>query len=160
MRLFLLRHGIAEDGIGMADSQRQLTPEGRKKLKRVLRSAAEAGLRPDVIVTSPYVRARQTAAIAVEELQYAGPVVESALLTPEASPHAAWDDLRAYRHVDQVLVTGHNPHLSNLVCLLLGARTGAVEMHKAGIACLDLVSAGPEPRATLNWLMTPKSAGA
>lgn len=159
MRLFLLRHGIAEDGIGMADSQRQLTAEGRKKLRKVLHSATEAGLRPDVIVTSPYIRARQTAAVAAEELQYAGQIVESALLTPEASPHAAWEDLRAYRHVDQVLVTGHNPHLSSLVCLLIGARAGAVEMHKAGIACLDLLSMGPEPRATLNWLLTPKSAG-
>jgi phosphohistidine phosphatase len=159
MRLYLLRHGIAEDGIGMPDSQRQLTAEGRKKLRKVLQLALEAGVRPDYILSSPYIRARQTANIAAEELHFSGQVIESSHLTPDANPRDAWKELREYRQAEQVLVAGHNPHLSDLVCLLTGARAGAIEMRKAGIACLDLVSTGPEPRATLNWLMTPKSAG-
>ena len=86
MRLYLLRHGIAEDGIGMPDAQRQLTPEGRKKLRLVLQRAREAGVQPDVVLSSPYVRAQQTAAIAVEELGYAGELLASSELTPMAAP--------------------------------------------------------------------------
>jgi phosphohistidine phosphatase len=158
--VFLLRHAIAEEGVGMPDSQRQLTQEGRKKLRSVLERAREAGVDPDFILSSPYARARQTAAIAAEELGLENEVIESENFTPYASPHKAWDEIREYRQAEQLLVAGHNPHLSDLVCLLTGARAGAVEMRKAGLACVELISAGPEPRATLVWLMTPKSVGA
>ena len=159
MRLYLLRHAIAEDGAGMPDSRRQLTEEGRQKLRKVLQQASKSGLHPDFILSSPYVRARQTAEIAVEELRYQGELVSSDQLTPYASPHKTWDELREYRQAGEILVVGHNPHLSELVSLLTGARAGAVEMKKAGLACLELISAGPQPRATLHWLMTPRSIG-
>ena len=160
MRLYLLRHAIAEDGVGMPDAERQITQEGRKKLRKVLERAREAGVRPDFILSSPYVRARQTARIAVEELRYEGELIESADLTPYASPHATWDELREYRQAGQVMVVGHNPHLSDLACLLIEARSGAIEMRKSGLVCFDLISMGPQPRATLNWMMTPRSSGA
>jgi len=160
MRLYLLRHAIAENGIGMPDAQRQITQEGRKKLRKVLHQARSAGVRPDVVLSSPYVRAKQTAEIVIEELRYNGALLESAELTPYANPHKAWEELREHRQSGQVLVVGHNPHLSDLACLLTGARAGAFEMKKSGLACFDLISTGPEPRATLNWLMTPKSADA
>ncbi|MCB1022100.1 MAG: phosphohistidine phosphatase SixA [Acidobacteria bacterium] len=160
MRLYVLRHGIAEDGAGMPDSQRQLTGEGREKLRKVMRQASTAGLQPDFIISSPYVRARQTAAIAVEELGFRGEVSESELLVPYASPHQTWEMLRERRHAAQTLVVGHNPHLSELLCLLTGAHAGAFEMKKAGLACLETFQTGPTPRAMLAWLMTPKSVGA
>jgi phosphohistidine phosphatase len=160
MRLYLLRHGIAEDGIGMPDAQRQLTQEGRKKLRKVLERARDAGIRPDFILSSPYVRAKQTAQIAVEELRYEGELIETGELTPYANPHKTWEELREYRQAGEVIVVGHNPHMSDMACLLAGARSGAFEMKKSGLACFDLISTGPEPRATLNWLMTPRSCGA
>jgi phosphohistidine phosphatase len=160
MKLYLLRHAIAEDGVGMTDSQRQLTEEGRQKLRKVMRQARVAGLQPDVILSSPYVRARQTATIAVEELRYRAGVVESETLTPGANPHATWQELRAYRDAKQVLVVGHNPHMSSLSCLLVGAPGGAIEMKKAALACFDVMNASHQPSATLEWLMTPKTVGA
>lgn len=160
MRLYLLRHAIAEDGTGMPDAERQLTQEGRNKLRKVLERARDADVRPDLILSSPYIRAKQTAQIAVEELRYKGKLIESGELTPYASPHKTWEELRERREAGQVLVVGHNPHLSDLACLLIDARTGAVEMKKSGLACFDLISTGPQTRATLNWLMTPKSSGA
>ena len=68
--------------------------------------------------------------------------------------------LRERRHAAQTLVVGHNPHLSELLCLLTGAHAGAFEMKKAGLACLETFQTGPTPRAMLAWLMTPKSVGA
>lgn len=159
MKLYLLRHGIAEEGDGMPDAQRQLTEEGRRKLRKVLGSARAAGVQPDYVISSPYVRARQTAAIAVEALGYRGELIESASLTPFGSPHQTWEEVRAYRHAAELLLVGHNPHLSSLSCLLLGAPGGALEMKKAGLACFGTISAGPQARATLCWLMTPKSVG-
>ncbi len=159
MRLYLLRHGIAEDGIGMPDPQRRLTDEGIAKLRRVLTRASEAGVRPDVILTSPYVRARQTAAIAVEELAFANELVETEELTPYADPRQTWQELRNYRDAEHAMVVGHNPHLSDFASLLLGAPGGSVEMKKAGLACFDLLSTGPAPRGSLCWLLTAKSAG-
>ncbi|MEZ5396572.1 MAG: phosphohistidine phosphatase SixA [Bryobacterales bacterium] len=160
MRLYVLRHGIAEDGGAMPDSQRQLTGEGREKLRKIMRHAAKAGLDPDVVISSPYVRARQTTAIAVEELGFKGHVIETDSLVPFANPHQTWDMLREHRHASQTLIVGHNPHLSDLLCLLTGARAGAFEMKKAGLACLETLHTGPTPRASLAWLMTPKSVGA
>ena len=159
MRLYLLRHGIAEDGAGRPDPERRLTGEGREKLRKVLARAREAGVRPDLVLSSPYVRAKQTTEIAVEELRYENTVIDSAELTPYASPHKAWEELREHRTAREILVVGHNPHLSDLACLLIAARAGAIEMKKAGLACFELISTGPQPRAALSWLITPKSAG-
>ena len=62
MQIYLLRHGIAEDASpGQADADRALTPEGIKRLREILKRARTASVAPTVIVTSPYVRARQTA---------------------------------------------------------------------------------------------------
>ncbi len=73
MQVYLLRHGIAEDGgAGVDDASRALTPEGRKKLQQVLRAAVKAGVVPSLIVSSPLKRAVQTAAMAKSALGYNG----------------------------------------------------------------------------------------
>ncbi len=159
MQLFVLRHAIAEDAApGQPDSERKLTDLGREKLRRVLRRARQAGLQPDAIVSSPYVRARQTAEIAVAELKYAEPVVTSDNLTPFGNLFEVWSELRGLG-AESVLVVGHNPQLSELVSWMIGAPGYGVEMKKAGLACLDVHGAGPQPQASLVWMLTPKAAG-
>ena len=62
MHVYILRHGIAEDERpGVGDAERALTVDGRRKLRYVLKSVAEAGSRPSLIMTSPLKRAVQTA---------------------------------------------------------------------------------------------------
>src|SRR5215472_12589652 len=71
MNLFILRHGLAvEPGTHRLsrDSDRQLTPKGKRKVREVARAMKAMGLSFDLILTSPYVRARQTAEIVAEEL--------------------------------------------------------------------------------------------
>ena len=83
MEIYILRHGIAEDGqAGQPDSERALTPDGRKKLRTVLRVAANAGVAPSLILTSPYKRALQTAQIAAEILDYKGELLRTKSLEP------------------------------------------------------------------------------
>ena len=70
MEIYILRHGVAEEPqTGQPDSERALTPDGRKKLRNVLRTASSAGVAPSLILTSPYKRALQTAQLAAEILE-------------------------------------------------------------------------------------------
>ena len=95
MQIYLLRHGIAEDGRpGKSDADRALTSEGIKRLREILKRARVAGVAPTLIVTSPYVRARQTAEIAAEVLGYEEELVPSTKLVPMASPVETWGEVR------------------------------------------------------------------
>ena len=96
MQIYLLRHGIAEDASpGQADADRALTPEGMKRLREILKRARTASVSPTMIVTSPYVRARQTAEMAAEILGYTEELVPSVKLVPMASPVETWAEVRA-----------------------------------------------------------------
>ena len=87
MQIYLLRHGIAEDAKpGQPDAERALTGEGRDKLRRVLKRARTADLEPSAILSSPYRRAVETAAVAAEVLGYKGEIARTRALEPEASP--------------------------------------------------------------------------
>ncbi len=161
MEIYLLRHGIAESARpGMKDSDRALTEEGRVKLRRVLKRAKEAGAEPDLILSSPYRRATETADLAAEALCYQGKIVQTPALAPNASPFEAWDEIRRRDGQSSVLLAGHEPLMSALMAFLLGNPAMQVDMKKAALARLDCERLGPEPQAILKWLLTPATAGA
>lgn len=160
MILYVLRHAIAEDPVpGLSDASRQVTEKGRRKARRVLSHARRIGVRPSTILTSPYVRATQTAAIARDELQFPFEPIVTRALVPFVSVHALWNDIRDHAVAGDVLVSGHNPQLSRLVMWLLGGREDALWLKKSGLVALDVGTAGPHPRATLSWLLTSRSVG-
>ena len=161
MDVFVLRHAIAEDaGPGQADSERRLTDVGRERLRLVVRKAMRAGMAPAVVLTSPYVRARQTADILLEELDHPCELVTTANLTPYASVADLWQELREYARLSPVMVVGHNPQLSELVSVLIGSSRYALEMKKAAIAYVKDAGAGPRPAGRLAWMLTAKLAEA
>lgn len=161
MEIYILRHATAEDAPdGQADADRRLTPAGEAKLRRVLARAREGGVKPDVILTSPYVRAVQTAEIAKAELGFEDEPIQSETLVPFSNPFDIWDEVRAYANAKQILLAGHNPVLSSLVCFLIGAAGHAIDLKKSALARVDVQSHSPQPRGTLVWLLTPRSAGA
>ena len=87
MQVYLLRHGIAEESrAGLRDADRALVPEGRKKLKEVLRLARSADTAISLVLTSPYRRARETAEMVSEFLSTEAELLESTSLTPEICP--------------------------------------------------------------------------
>src|SRR5947209_3240876 len=121
MELYVLRHGIAEDGRpGRPDSERALTDEGRAKVAQVAGAARRAGVAPTAVVCSPYLRAVQTAAAAAKVLEYEGELTRSEVLVPHGTPGACWQELRDFSGEPAVLVVGHEPLLSSLVSFLLG----------------------------------------
>ena len=160
MEIYLLRHGIAEDHAEGGDAQRALTDDGRKKLRRVLERAEQAGVSPSLILSSPYKRAQQTAEVAVEVLHYKGRIVQTEALVPEASPDAFWEVIRERKQEGAILAAGHEPMMSALVAFLLGCPQMLVEMKKAGLARIDVERFGPRPQGVLRWLLIPRVAGA
>jgi len=161
MQLYLLRHGIAEAGKpGSPDSERALTLEGRRKLRDVLRLAKVGGLAPALIISSPYRRAVETAALAAEVLGYKEEVLRTQALIPNANPAEVWSELRVHRDAEQVLLAGHEPLFGNLAAYLLGAESLRVDFRKGALARVDLDHFGAQPHGTLRWFLPPKLAGA
>jgi phosphohistidine phosphatase len=153
MQIYLLRHGIAEDARpGMADADRALTPEGKEKLRRVLK---RAGIVPSLILSSPYKRAVETADLAVQVLGYTGKVVRIEALVPHGSPYSVWDELRARRGETAVLLTGHEPLMSSIVAFLLDSPALQVDMKKAALVRIDCERSGSKPGGVLKWMLTP-----
>ena len=161
MELYLLRHGIAKDAEpGQPDEERKLTSTGKDKLKEVLKLAAQCGAKPTLILSSPLVRAMQTAEIAARELGYKGTIVQSDTLIPEADPRLTWEDIRLYKSEQQLLLASHNPLCATLCPYLLGAPGLAVEFKKGGIMRIDFSSVGQQPRGVLRYYLTPKAGHA
>ncbi len=159
MRIYLLRHGIAEDaGPATADFDRELTEEGRRKLAGVLRLAKRARVQPDLVVSSPLVRAVQTAEMARETLHVESAVEQTRVLVPEGSPQGVWEELRGMRNLDAVLLAGHEPLLSTLAARLLGSPVLQVHMGKGAMLCIDIEQFRGEPHGVLRWMVNPKLA--
>ncbi len=159
MEIYLLRHGIAEDGSATGrDADRRLTDEGRAKLRRVLERAHQAGVRPSLILTSPLRRALETAEIASHELGYDGKIVRIAALTPESSPQQVWEAIRERREETAVLLAGHEPLFSATVAYLLGSAREMVHFRKGALVRIDVESTGPTPAGVLEWFLTAKLA--
>ena len=157
MELYLFRHGIAEDAQpGRSDSDRALTDEGKKKVAEVVKKARRAGVEPSLIVSSPYVRAVETAELAVEGFQYKGEVIRTETLVPHGHPEKVWNELRDYREQPSVLIAGHEPLLSHLAAYLLASPALRMEVKKAAMIRIDLGSLGAIPHGTLRWMITPK----
>ena len=159
MELYLLRHGIAEDHAASGrDADRRLTGEGRDKLRRVLERAHSAGVRPSLILSSPYRRALETAEIAARELGYEGKLIRTPALTPDASPQGVWDAVRDHRDEPAVLLAGHEPLFSATVAYLLGSTREMVHFRKGALLCIDVQSFGAAPAGVLEWMLTAKLA--
>jgi phosphohistidine phosphatase len=157
MFIYVLRHGIADDAKpGEPDSSRALTTEGRKKLALVLDRAKKAGAAPAVILTSPYLRAKQTAKMAAQAFGCEGSVIETSALVPSGSPELVWDEISEYRSEEQLMVVGHEPLLGELASYLLDSPSLRIDMRKAALVSISLESLRGGPRGVLQWMITPK----
>jgi phosphohistidine phosphatase len=161
MNLYVLRHGLAiERGTpGYAkDSDRPLTPKGERKLWQVTEAMHALDLTFDVILTSPYVRARQTAEIVAEAFDARKKLEEVEHLTPDGSFKKLVEYLNDHKPVPaSVLLVGHDPHLSELISLLVsGDSHASILMKKGGLCKLSAEALQPGRCSILEWLLTPK----
>jgi len=157
MEIYILRHGIAVNRGTPGykkDSDRPLTPEGEEKVHQIAKAMLAMELKFDLILSSPYLRSKQTAQIVAAELDEE--VTLTDLLTPDGNPLELIRELNDEKP-QSVLLVGHEPYLSGLISVLVtGESKAAIELKKGGLCKLsaDRVSFGQ--CATLNWLLTPK----
>jgi phosphohistidine phosphatase len=162
MILYVLRHGIAEDeGPKGDDSSRRLTPRGRARMRAAAEGMRALGLRFDAILTSPLVRAVETAALVAEVYDGKPEPQQLPALAGGASPAEVVRALRPFGRLEHVVIVGHEPGLSGLASLLLtGSTTAAsIELKKGGMIALDtgqLLRGGTGNGATLLWHATPR----
>jgi phosphohistidine phosphatase len=159
MLLHLMRHGIAinrDDPSCPAEGERPLTTEGVKKTTEVARGLRKIGIEPEVVLTSPYLRAVQTAEIVCAALKLESKkLVRVEVLLPNAKPSLLFDELVKLK-ASEVLCSGHAPNLDEVVAYALGSKTAITELKKAGAATLELDSLDP-PHGKLAALYTPKA---
>ena len=125
--IWLLRHGDAEDGGGKPDADRELTPKGERQSRAAGRALKAIGVKLDLCLTSPKLRARQTAELACAEL---GVPVE----LDERLAGADFDPLELAAGRGEVMLVGHEPDFSRAIAIVTGSR---VKMKKGGLAALD-----------------------
>jgi phosphohistidine phosphatase len=160
MLLYIVRHGIAidrEDPKCPSDPERYLTPEGHTRTKEVAKSIALLIETPKALISSPYVRAVQTAEIFAEALDFSkGKIEKTEVLLPGAEPSAFLRELARKKQVESVMCFGHAPQLDELLSAALGAKKAVTELKKAGVACIEMsrVHAGV---GKLTWLITPRT---
>jgi phosphohistidine phosphatase len=161
MNLYILRHGIAvEHGTPgyEQDADRPLTPEGERKLWRITESMDTLDLRFDLILSSPYLRARQTAEIVAKALKLGKRLQFSDHLIPAGSTSELVESLRRLEPAPKnVLLVGHEPYLSGLISLLVAGDERLLMLLKKGGLCKMSVESLSHGRcACLEWLLTPK----
>jgi phosphohistidine phosphatase len=157
--LYILRHGIAvEPGTpGIADDDRPLTPEGRRRMRQIARGLRRLDLRPDRIVTSPLPRASATAEVVAGAMEATHELETADVLRAGSDARAIRDWLRG-RTESRLMIVGHNPSLTELVGLLVvgdGPAPPIFELKKGGIAALRASDAAPG-RFELAWVATPR----
>jgi len=158
MKICILRHAEAEArGPGVAEAARRLTPDGKRELRSVLKLAKAAGVEPEVVLSSPWTRAMETAQAAGEAFG-CGQLIETKSLLPDVLPSHIWGEIRSIRPLKEILVVGHEPHLSRFAAFLLEAPV-AIDFKKAGIIRVDVQDREGPPRGVLKWMLTPKLAG-
>ncbi len=159
MQLFIVRHGLAidrEDPKCPPDPERYLTEEGVRKTKEVARGVVALGITADLLLSSPYVRAVQTAEIFAEVLVYPKQKIRrSDLLLPGAEPSLFFRELARDKKSSAVFCFGHAPHLDDLIATALGSKHHVTSLKKAGAALIELRRLSP-PSGQLVWLAPPK----
>lgn len=154
MKLYFLRHGIAEDPrAGLPDARRALTPEGEAQMRAVGRGMEALGLRFDAILTSPLARARQTAEIAARELGQGERVREEPALASGAGLPDLARALEGQPETARLLLVGHEPDFSEMIGALIGG--GSVRVKKASLACVEALRVR-SGSGELRWLLKPE----
>lgn len=137
MLLYFLRHAEAEDEV-TTDFDRKLTTKGLEQADKVGKFCVRYGLIPDVIVTSPVIRAEQTARGVSRRLDDREIIVER-WLACGMSPEVCLEGLAAYARFEHVMLVGHEPDFSEVIAAAVGLpNSGALNIRKASLTAVYL----------------------
>ena len=155
----MVRHGIATEKVGgniRNDAQRPLIDAGREQTQMVCNALKRLGTKPDYLVSSPFVRARQTAEICAEVFGQKDNLVYSDALTPGGQVSDLYKCLAELKRAEEVFLFGHQPDMTRLAQALLWASPDFdMPFKKSGVARIDVFDLPPTSPGTLRWLLTP-----
>ena len=157
LELCFFRHGIAvdrEDPSVKSDAERPLTDDGTRKTRTAAEGLKRLDVSYDKILTSPWLRAQQTAAILAEVLELPAPE-ELPQLAGDRTPEDLLDAL-AHHHGRKTLLVGHEPLLSATVIHALGGGKWSLDLKKAGACSIEVDALPPRKSATLLWHLTSR----
>jgi len=156
--LCIMRHGIAEDRrTGLADAKRALTPEGKEGVRKIAEGLAKTGFAPAWVVSSPYVRAAETARIVADSLGMKVPIDFCDALEPGGSSEGLLSFLAGRPQHTHVLIVGHEPDVSALAARLIGAgRQSNIGFKKGGCCLISFDEFPSRLPGRLVWWLTPK----
>jgi phosphohistidine phosphatase len=108
------------------------------------------------VITSPLLRAKQTAEIVAKSLKYKGKIKELDSLKPEGNKLELYSVLSEFKQDSTVLVVGHEPYLSEMISDAISQSGCRIDLKKGGLARMRILSTLPKIRGELRWLLTPK----
>ena len=149
MQLLILRHGKAEAKGRKRDFDRELVERGFDEARQAGKLLKKTGHLPDIVLTSPLVRAKQTAETFCEAAGIDGPIIQP-WLASGMHPETALSELKAFDEHRRVMIVGHEPDLSDLIAWICG---GNVDLPTGSLAALELMP--PTPKGQLVYLIPP-----
>lgn len=161
MELYIIRHAIAQP-LGQqndfTDEKRMLTSEGRDRMREAAKGLSKLGVELDLILTSPLVRAVETAEITASALGLDKKEIEqTANLAPGASIDELFTEIKRITGAESIALVGHQPDLGELISTIVQCDDGlAIQLKKGSICCLNVTETVPTLRGQLMWLLTPR----
>ena len=154
--LYLIRHAVAEErGESWPDdAKRPLSDDGTARMRKAARGLVKMGVTFDVVLTSPYVRTRQTAEIVATAYDERPPIVAIESLAPGGSVQSVLSDLERQTRRSRIAIVGHEPNIGELAARLAGSRN-PIEFKKGAVCRID-VKTFPAGPGRLRWFVTTK----
>ncbi len=157
MKIYILRHGIAldrNDPSILSDASRPLIPIGIEKTNKIAKFLKKQKFNFDRILSSPYLRAKETAIIVSDLFRLE--IQETEDLTPDGSFDKLIDEINS-NNVDEILLVGHEPHLSFFISyLLIGDESLDLTLKKGGFCSIEFIDKVQAGMGNLICLLTPK----
>jgi phosphohistidine phosphatase len=162
-----LRHGYAGNRLSdpMKDIKRELTISGKKEVVEIAKSLKKLGVKFNVIFSSPWERAFQTAKIIAEEYELTEQIEQSEELKPNGSKYFLYNKLGKLNIDSVILIVGHEPYLSSMINDIISnndtdrnynKNTKNIILKKAGLSRIKITSTVPKLKGELRWLLTPR----
>jgi phosphohistidine phosphatase len=158
VRLYIVRHGIAvpHGTPGVEEDDRPLTQEGIKKTRQAAEGLQAIKCFPEIILSSPLPRAKQTAEIVLETLGKHVPIMLIDALSPKGSRQELYMEIRQRQNSESLMLVGHQPSLGEIAGdIAWGSPEHYLELKKGGACALEIEAVIPKPRGTLLWLLPP-----
>jgi len=153
----LIRHAVAEErgDEWPDDAKRPLSDDGASRMRKAARGLDRLGVTLDVVVTSPLVRAKQTAELVAGAMNPRPPIVTADSLTPDGNYQEIIADLEKQGKRTRIAIVGHEPGIGEFAARLIGSRH-SIEFKKGAVCRIDVDALPPSGPGDLRWLLPTK----